>query len=160
MDGPVTTAVPARMSRLPTWLISQTALHASRLVADGMAALGARGYHYRVLAGLAEFGPVSQAALSRHTGIDVSDIVATVNELTGSAAVERAADPTDRRRNIITITPAGRRQLDELDGKMAEIQDALLAPLTPGERAELTRLLTTLLGHHSASGQDRYSGLG
>jgi MarR family transcriptional regulator, lower aerobic nicotinate degradation pathway regulator len=39
---------------------------------------GLRGYHYRLLAGLDEWGPASQAALGRGTGIDRSDITAAL----------------------------------------------------------------------------------
>ena len=63
--------------------------------------------------------------------------------------VERSPDPADRRRNVITLTETGRRRLKELDGVLAEIQDALLAPFTPAERATLTDLLTRLVDHHA-----------
>jgi hypothetical protein len=62
--------------------------------------------------------------------------------------VERSPDPADRRRNVITVTAAGRRRAAELAGRGAEIQDELLAPLTVAERAQLTRLLGELLDHH------------
>src|SRR5215217_1167090 len=121
----------------PSWLMTQTALHAHRLVSDGLAAADARGYHYRLLAALEEFGPASQAALGRRTGIDRSYVVEAVNELADRGLVERARDPEDRRRNIITITPPGARQLRRLDGVLAGIQDELLAPLSTHERDEL-----------------------
>ena len=53
---------PARWESLPSWLLTQTANHAHRLVADGFSSVRARGYHYRLLATLEEFGPASQAA--------------------------------------------------------------------------------------------------
>jgi DNA-binding MarR family transcriptional regulator len=149
VETPAYDATPSRLTRSPSWLLTQTAVHAGRLVADGMVAAGARGYHYRVLASLDEFGPASQAGLSRHTGIHVSDLVATVTELTDQKLVKRTLDPADRRRNIVSITPAGRRQLHWLDERMAEVQEKLLAPLAPADRQRLTRLLTTLLEHHN-----------
>jgi MarR family transcriptional regulator, lower aerobic nicotinate degradation pathway regulator len=143
-DDPAT----ARFTSLPSWLLTQSAIHAGRLVADGLAAVDARGYHYRVLATLGEFGPTSQAALGRRSGIHLSDLVATINELADRKLVERAPDPADRRRNVITITPAGRRQLRRLDKQVTQIQDELLAPLSPDERDQLTRLLTRILDYH------------
>jgi MarR family transcriptional regulator, lower aerobic nicotinate degradation pathway regulator len=142
-------AAPARLTSKPSWLLTQTAMHAGRLVGDGLAAAGARGYHYRLLATLDEFGPASQAALGRRSGIHFSDIVAAVNELAEQELVERAPDPADRRRNVITLTPAGRRQLRRLDKRLARVQDELLAPLSPDERDQLTRLLARLLEHHT-----------
>jgi DNA-binding MarR family transcriptional regulator len=140
---------PARFTNLPSWLLTQTAMHAGRLVADGLAAVDARGYHYRVLATLDEFGPASQATLGRRSGIHLSDLVAAINELADRELVERAPDLADRRRNIITITAAGRRQLRRLDKQLTRIQDELLAPLAPEERDQLIRLLGRILDHHT-----------
>ncbi|MEV4533966.1 MarR family transcriptional regulator [Asanoa sp. NPDC049518] len=134
---------------LPSWLLTQTAGHAHRLVSEGFAAVGARGYHYRLLATLAELGPASQATLGRRSGIHVSDMVATVNELADDGLVERAPDPSDRRRNVISMTTAGRRQLRRLEKRLAETQETLLEPLSPEERTRLTHLLSTLLDHHN-----------
>lgn len=140
---------PARLRRATSWLLTQTALHAHRLVAEGFAAAGARGYHYRLLATLDESGPSSQADLARRSGIDRSDVVAVVNELAAGGFVERRADPADRRRNTVTITPAGVEQLQRLDDALAEIQDRLLSPLAPDERERLADLLARLLDHHA-----------
>jgi len=140
---------PARWESLPSWLLAQTANHAQRLVGDGFSAVHARGYHYRLLATLEEFGPASQAALGRRSGIHLSDMVAAINELADHTLVERAPDPTDRRRNIISLTAAGKRQLRRLEKRLAETQNELLAPLSPEERQRLTELLSTLLDHHN-----------
>jgi len=135
------------MEQLPSYLLTQTAAHASRLVTDGFAAVGARGYHYRMLATLRETGPASQADLGRRTGIHFSDVVATLNELTDGGYVERAPDPADRRRNVVTITERGERRADELLERARAIQDELLAPLSPAERATLAGLLDRVLTH-------------
>jgi MarR family transcriptional regulator, lower aerobic nicotinate degradation pathway regulator len=139
---------PARWKSLPSWLLTQTANHAGRLVADGFSSIGARGYHYRLLATLEEFGPASQAALGRRSGIHLSDMVATINDLADHKLVERAPDALDRRRNVISLTTAGKRQLRRLEKQLTETQDELLAPLSPEERQRLTELLSKLLDHH------------
>src|SRR3712207_8825212 len=89
---------PSRLVQTPSWLLTQTATHASRLVSEGFVASGARGYHYRMLAALEEFGPASQASLGRRTGVDRSDVVAAINELEEGGFVERDQDPADRDR--------------------------------------------------------------
>ena len=150
METTADDATPARLRDKPSWLLTQTAMHAHRLLSEGLAAAGARGYHYRLLAALEEFGPASQATLGRRTGIDRSYVVEAVNELANGGLVERARDPDDRRRNVVTITPAGVRQLRRLDGVLAGIQDELFAPLSADERAQLARLLARVLDHHAA----------
>ena len=136
---------PARLKAKSTWLISQVAARSHGLLTERLAAAGARGYHYRLLAALAEFGPSSQASLGRRTRMDRSDVVAAVSELAAQGLVERAADPADRRRNVVTLTPRGTARLERLDHVLADVQDELLAPLSGAERAELARLLTRLL---------------
>ena len=59
--------------------------------------------------------------------------------------LKRTLDPSDRRRNLIAITAAGRRRLKRLDSVIAEIQDELLAPLTLIQRKRLVHLLTQLV---------------
>jgi Transcriptional regulators len=145
-DDPQT---PARLRNLPSRLLSQAATHADRLVSEGLAGVDARKWHYAVLVTLQEFGPTSQAALSRRTGIYRSDLVAVINELTARGLVERTPDPADRRRNVIDMTPLGRDRLVRLDELLTAIQDDLLAPLTRPERDQLTRLLARLLEHHT-----------
>ena len=144
-------ATPARLRSLPSRLLTHTAMCAERLVNEGLAGADARKWHYAVLVSLQELGPASQATLSRRAGIYRSDLVAVINELADGGYVERAPDPADRRRNVITITEPGRRHLRRLDKLLATIQDDLLAPLNPSERDQLTRLLTRLLDHHTGT---------
>ncbi len=138
---------PARIRDRPTWLISRNYARAHALLADGFAASGTglRSYHYRLLAALDERGPASQADLSRTTGVDRSDVVAVLGELESRGFIERGTDPDNRRRNIVSITQAGRDQLRVLDQTLDEIQERLLEPLTPTERRKLIELLRKLL---------------
>ncbi|MCU1486615.1 MAG: regulatory protein MarR [Actinomycetia bacterium] len=133
-----------RVAGRPSWLLSRAQARAQHLLADAFAAEGVRGYHFRSLAALEQFGPVSQAELGRHTGIDRSDVVATVNDLVDRGFAVRKPDPVDRRRNVISITKRGSTALERLDAVLDDAQDALLAPLTPSERATLVRLLAKL----------------
>ncbi|WP_028046423.1 MarR family winged helix-turn-helix transcriptional regulator [Cellulomonas sp. URHE0023] len=141
---------PARVAALPSWLLTQTAAHAHRLIVERLSAIGARGYDYRVLASLDEHGPTSQAELGRGTGIHLSDMVGCLNDLEAAGYVERSPDPADRRRNVVTITPAGRARMERLGTEAALVQDDLLAPLSPDERDQLAALLARLLAHHDA----------
>jgi DNA-binding MarR family transcriptional regulator len=142
---------PSRLRGLPSRLLGHTAVYADRLVSDRLAAVDARRWHYAVLASLQEAGPASQALLSRRAGLYHSDLVGVINELADRGYVDRTPDAADRRRNVVTITAQGRRQLRRLDKVVASVQDELLAPLTAPERDQLTGLLTRLLDHHSGA---------
>jgi DNA-binding MarR family transcriptional regulator len=146
---PADDATPTLLSQKPSWLISQLSARAHRVLTDRLAAAGARGYHFRLLAALEEFGPASQASPGRRTEMDRSDVVAAICELAAQKLAERAIDQNDRRRNIITITAEGRAHLRRLDALLADAQDELLAPLSPGERQALAGMLTRLLDYHT-----------
>jgi MarR family transcriptional regulator, lower aerobic nicotinate degradation pathway regulator len=133
--------VPSRLDDKPTWLINRLYLRAHRLLAEGFAQAGSRGYHYRLLAALEQHGPTSQAELARATGIDRSDVVAALNELAEDRCVERTEDAADRRRNVITMTRRGSRKLADLEPVVAQAQLSLLAPLSRAERAQFLALM-------------------
>ncbi|MGP3911711.1 MarR family winged helix-turn-helix transcriptional regulator [Nonomuraea sp. 10N515B] len=141
----------ARLRRLPSRMLAMIAMQADRLVSEGLAQMDARKWHYAALVALSESGPVSQAELSKRTGIYRSDLVSVINELAERGFVERAPDPADRRRNVITVTERGRGHLERLDKLITELQDDVLAPLTRPEREQLTDLLARVLEHHSRS---------
>jgi DNA-binding MarR family transcriptional regulator len=142
---------PDRLRRRASRLLSQLTMRSDRLVTEGLARADARKWHYAVLASLQEYGPGSQAELSRRSGIYRSDMVGVLNELAERDLVERAPDPADRRRNVITISPRGRRHLRRLDNVLDDLHDELLAPLSPAERDQFVQLLTRLLDHHAES---------
>ena len=151
--GPDEANAPERLRALPSRLLNLAAGYAQRQVGERLATLDSRKWHYATLAALEEFGPASQSGLSDRTGIYRSDLVATINELTARGLVVRAPDPADRRRNAITLTDEGRRRLKHLDVLVADAQAELLAPLSEADRAELTRILKLIVGHHSRLGE-------
>jgi len=138
---------PTRVKDRPTWLISRAYARSSGLLNAGFEAHGSglRSYHYRLLAGLEEWGPASQADLGRSTGIDRSDVTAALAELESRNLIERTVDPEHKRRNIVTLTPQGREQLRDLDTVLDAIQDELLAPLTATQRRQFITLMSRLL---------------
>jgi MarR family transcriptional regulator, lower aerobic nicotinate degradation pathway regulator len=125
----------ARVKDRPTWLISRTFARSSGLLAAGFEShgRGLRSYHYRL------------AELGRGTGIDRSDVTAALTELESRGLVERSVDPEHRRRNIVTITPAGVAQLLELDKVIDDIQEQVLEPLTAAQRRQFIALMVKLL---------------
>lgn len=140
------TTAPGRIRDRPTWLISRAYARSSGLLNDGFEANagGLRSYHYRLLAAVEEQGPASQADLGRGTGIDRSDVTAAVGELERRELVQRSVDPDDRRRNVVSITRAGKKQLRILDRVIADVQEQVLAPLTPPERTQFSKLIRRL----------------
>jgi DNA-binding MarR family transcriptional regulator len=100
------------------------------------------------LAALEEYGPLSQAGIGRRLGLDRNDVNGILNRLEQHHRVERRADPADRRRNLVSLTGAGRQYLDDLQQYADAVQDELLAGLDTSERRQLQALLAKLLGGH------------
>ena len=137
---------PGRIRERPTWLISRTYARSNRILNQAFAETGTglRPYHYRLLAALEESGPSSQADLSRGTSVDRSDVVALLGELEQAGLVGRTVDPANRRRNIVTLTAAGMKQLKALDRAVSKAQERVMEPLSPPEQARLLKLLHRL----------------
>jgi DNA-binding MarR family transcriptional regulator len=98
-----------------------------------------------MLSALDEYGPSSQADLGRCTGIDRSDVVAAVNAMVERGFLQRSPDPDDGRRNIVTLTPAGKDHLESLSALLADAQNELLHALSPAESKTIVKLLTRVL---------------
>jgi DNA-binding MarR family transcriptional regulator len=106
----------------------------SSAAAGAFADTGAGGRQVVVLRELRRSGGVSQADLSRATVTDPAGMMRTLAALERRGWIERAGCAADRRRKLVSLTPAGRRALAELERPF----DALLAranrALTGAER--------------------------
>ena len=135
---------PVRLLRQTSWLLNQVAARANRVVAAHFGRPGGR-VRYAILAGLDQFGSLSQADLGRRVNIDRADVVAALNELEREGMALRVPDPADARRNLVHLTAVGREVLFELDVLVDAAQDELLADLPARERARLNALLRRLI---------------
>jgi DNA-binding MarR family transcriptional regulator len=143
--------VPRRLWLRSSWLLGQIAQHAHRIVMERVEQSGLRKQHVSVLTALEEFEAPTQAALVRDLAIDGSDMVAVLDDLERRGFVERRRDDADRRRNVLSLTPAGRKALHEVDAQLDAAQDEVFAPLDGEEREQLRELLTRVLEHHRAT---------
>ncbi|MEU2202441.1 MarR family transcriptional regulator [Isoptericola sp. NPDC019482] len=137
---------PDRQKDRPTWLLGRAAARSSALLAGAFAEQGdgLRGYHYRLLAALEQWGPESQADLGRDTGIDRSDVTGALQELEERGLVRREEDRANRRRKIVSITPPGLAELRRLDDVLDGVQEALLAPLSAAQRRHYAEIMALL----------------
>ena len=138
---------PARLRDLVSWQATKVSTLGARLFAQRMP-LGARA-DFAALAALEEFGPLSQADIGRCLGLDRNDVNGILTRLESRERVNRQPDPADRRRNIVTVTEAGRGHLAELQRHTDAVQDELLAGLDEAERRRLQQLLTKVLSSHA-----------
>jgi DNA-binding MarR family transcriptional regulator len=99
---------------------------------------------WAALAKLAEVGECSQNLLGRLTAMDVATIKGVAERLAKRGLTATRPDPEDRRRLLISLSPAGAALYAELTPVAARVSEETLAPLSVEERATLARLLTAL----------------
>src|SRR5580692_10189307 len=103
---------PARLRRLTSWQASKVSTLGARMTARHMP-LTARS-EFAVLAALEEYGALSQADLGRRLGLDRNEVSGIVTRLERDHHVDRQADSSDRRRNVVTLTASGQGRLEEI----------------------------------------------
>jgi DNA-binding MarR family transcriptional regulator len=77
-------------------------------------------------------------------GVDPSILVTLLNPLEADGLVTRERDRGDRRRHLVTLTPAGERHLASASRAPKHTEDALFASLDDDQREHLRALLLVL----------------
>jgi len=148
-----TTFDPVRQPphRVPGELLGRSGFLLARLgfrfKAKAMKRLEHAGFElhdYSVLAILAEGARETQATIADVLTVDPSRLVALLDSLEERELITRQRDPQDRRRHVVTITAAGKRELARIRRLVEQVEDEALAPLSAEERATLHALLLRL----------------
>jgi DNA-binding MarR family transcriptional regulator len=105
-----------------------------------------RPRHVIALSLLHGSGPLSQHALGEALSLDPSNVVGLLNELEERGLIARQRDPADRRRHIVSLSGTGAGELAATGVQLADIENAVLAALSPAERTTLHDLLARAAG--------------
>jgi DNA-binding MarR family transcriptional regulator len=144
--------------RLPEELVARSGFLLVRLglvfkarALEQLARAGFSQYQYSVLALLDEQPQEAQAQIADRLGLDRSQLVRILDGLEDRGLIARHRDKTDRRRHTVSVTAAGRRQLQRLRETIDQLEDDLLAPLAKADRETLHALLLQLADVHDPS---------
>jgi DNA-binding MarR family transcriptional regulator len=98
------------------------------------------GPQFTVLGVLFRHGSMDQRTLGQHAALDKSTAAPVLERLRARGLIAITRDPADARRKLLDLTPEGRDLVTEAAPFAAEVEERLLAALSPAERDEFFRL--------------------
>jgi MarR family transcriptional regulator, lower aerobic nicotinate degradation pathway regulator len=134
--------IPRAAAGRAALLLVNVGVALSEIADRQLAAAGVDGREYAILSILQSDGPGTQLELARLLGKAPAVVVAAIDALEDRGLVERARDPSDRRRSRVTVTPAGGRVLRKADVLADDAVAELLAGLDADGLSDLRELLT------------------
>jgi len=106
---------------------------------------GPTSTQFAALVRLAEHGELSQNRLGRLTAMDPATIKGVAERLLERGLVARRPDPDDRRRLLLSLTPAALELMPGLVEKARRVTAETRAPLSPEEAERLEELLRRII---------------
>lgn len=140
--------VPKELLESPLFFLKRLGMAAKERSFDEYEREGLHPYHHSILAVLDEGTRETQGAIAEALGYDKGQLVGLLDELEEAGLIERRRDPSDRRRQTVLITPAGRKTLEKLRSLSKRLEEEFFAALDTGERRELLTLLRKLGEEH------------
>jgi DNA-binding MarR family transcriptional regulator len=135
----------------PGLLLALLGQDAMRRLRDAHTAHNLMPRQFQLLGLLDDDGPMGQRELGQAMATDPSILVTLLNPLEADGFVARTRDPTDRRRHVVTLTDAGRRQLERAAEAQRAAEDAIFAGLSADQRDQLRHLLIALRDSRDAA---------
>jgi DNA-binding MarR family transcriptional regulator len=126
-------------------LLRRAHQRASAVFLETMGTLDLTPTQYAALVKIADLGEVSQNHLGRLTAMDPATSQGVIRRLEARGLIIVRPDPDDRRRSLLSLSPAARRLLPAAIERGRAITAATLAPLEADEQATLLRLLKKLM---------------
>ncbi|WP_170334792.1 MarR family winged helix-turn-helix transcriptional regulator [Ruegeria arenilitoris] len=96
---------------------------------------------FAALVRIAELGKCSQNRLGRLAAMDVATIKGVVDRLKQKGFTITEADPDDKRRTLISLSPAGEALVERMKEVGQKITGETLKPLTAAEQRNLIKIL-------------------
>ncbi|MES2978192.1 MAG: MarR family winged helix-turn-helix transcriptional regulator [Pseudomonadota bacterium] len=93
-----------------------------------------------------------QVTLAGRVAFDAATSGSVISRLEGKGWIRRESDPSDRRRKLLWVTPAGEKVALQMKRAVTKVQSRVLAPLDAVEGEELVRLLDKLVRGHEQLG--------
>ena len=126
------------------YLIRRAHQRASAIFETVMRDFAVTPVQYAVMCKLHDLGATSQNQVGRLVGVDPATMFGVARRLTTRGLVRPTSDDSDARLVLLTLTAEGIAVIEAMKSRGGEVTARTLAPLSPTEAAELTRLLARL----------------
>ncbi len=137
----------------PGFLIRRAHQFSIAIFMELMAEFDLTPVQFAMLNALMEDPGEDQITLAGKVAFDAATSGAVIARLENKGLLKRDADPQDKRRKLLTLTPIGEKMLVEMKTVAGQVQTRLTQPLTSAESQELKRLLSKLVAGHEANSQ-------
>jgi DNA-binding MarR family transcriptional regulator len=127
---PTPAAAPPPFTSGIGYVVRHTHKALSRRLAAELTQAGISFKHYYYLRALLETNGISQMELSERVGVDPTTVVTVVDTLARQEIVERRADPDDRRKALIYLTPKGKALRRPMRAAIDAVQSSALRGIT------------------------------
>ena len=141
MNPEIPPCLPAELVASPGFLLGRLGVAMKTTTMEAFEQAGYSAYLYAILALLDEGARTTQSAIADALQYDPSQLVAHLDRLEEGGFIERRRDPNDRRRQMVSLTPSGRKKLAGFRKFVKQLEDEFLAALDEDERATLHDLL-------------------
>jgi DNA-binding MarR family transcriptional regulator len=150
-ETPVTTIRPRPPKELrasTSFLLKRLGFGLKERTLEALEPTGLSHYDHAVLSLLEEEPSETQAMIADALGYDRGYLVGVLDDLEERGLIARKRDPNDRRRHVVSLTPAGKKALAQLRTVVKRVEEDFLRPLDPDERKTLNALLRRVACHH------------
>ena len=99
---------------------------------------------YQVLASLSQHPDFLQAQIAEDMNVTPAVITRQIAQLGERGYVKQVQDPENRRRNLLTLTPAGKQAVEQATVQINQVFQPALKALQGGDLALFTRCIAKL----------------
>lgn len=118
------------------------------LFMDETAGFDVTPVQFAILNALMDDPGEDQVTLAGRVAFDAATSGSVIGRLEAKGWVRREADPSDKRRKLLWVTPEGEKVALQMKRAVSRVQSRLLGPLSVDERKQFGALLGKLIAGH------------
>lgn len=139
------------LAATPGHLIRRAQQIAVAIFAEHLSVADITPVQFAILNALLDSPGIDQVSLAKRVAFDPATSGSVIGRLEAKGWVVRQADPTDRRRKLLVVTPQGMQAMASIQADVARVQAQILSPLPQADQALFVNLLSRLVQGHEAA---------